>query len=96
MRAGSGIPYRLGVVSGGVAKLRWRCRRGMRELDAVLQSFVENELASLSDTDVACFERILDLPDPMLLAYLSGRNVPHDADIAHLIERIRASHRPSA
>ena len=96
MRAGSGIPYRVGVVSGDVAKLRWRCRRGMRELDAVLQSFVESELAGLSDTDVACFERILDLPDPVLLAYFSGRSVPPDADIARLIERIRASHRPSA
>ncbi|HEX5048015.1 MAG TPA: succinate dehydrogenase assembly factor 2 [Gammaproteobacteria bacterium] len=77
-------------------RLRWRCRRGMRELDAVLQSFLEAEFASLADGEMACFERILDLPDPELLGYVSGRSVPADADIASLVDRIRRSHRPRA
>ena len=68
----------------------------MRELDAVLQSFVENEVATLPAPELARFEQILDLPDPELLAYLTGRSVPHDPDIGRLIERIRASHRPRA
>jgi len=79
-----------------VDKLRWRCRRGMRELDAVLQSFVDVQLAGLGEAEIACFERILELPDPELLAYLSGRSVPADAEIAALIDRIRRSHRPQA
>jgi len=68
----------------------------MRELDAVLRSFVDSGLATLDDADLARFERILDLPDPELLAYLTGRSVPADLDIARLIERVRASHRPHA
>jgi antitoxin CptB len=68
----------------------------MRELDAVLQSFVESEVAALPEAELACFEQILDLPDPELLAYLTGRSVPQDPDIGRLIERIRASHRPRA
>lgn len=84
------------VVRPSVGRLRWRCRRGMRELDAVLQSFLDTSFASLSDAEIACFERILELTDPELLAYLSGRSVPADAEIAALIDRIRSSHRPQA
>ena len=77
-----------------VARLRWRCKRGMRELDVVLKSFVESGLGTLDGDDLARFERILDLPDPDLFAYLTGRSAPADLDIARLIERVSASHRP--
>jgi antitoxin CptB len=83
-------------MSADLAKLRWRARRGMRELDAVLQSFVENVVATLSPSELACFEQILELPDPELLAYLTGRSAPQDPAIDRLIERIRASHRPQS
>ena len=76
-----------------IAKLRWRCRRGMRELDAVLQSFLASASA-LEEKDLSRFEAILDLPDPELFAYLTGRSVPQDPATAFLIERIRASHQP--
>jgi antitoxin CptB len=68
----------------------------MRELDALLQSFVDRELPSLGDADVARFERILELPDPVLHAYLTGRSEPDDPEVRRLIERLKASHRPSA
>ena len=58
------------------ARLRWRCRRGMRELDAA---------------DKSRFAAILDLPDPELYGYLAGRSEPPDESIAALIERIRTS-----
>ena len=83
-------------MTADVARLRWRCRRGMRELDAVLESFVESSLAQLGAADIASFERILDLPDPELFAYVTGRSAPADVDIARLIEQIRSSHRPAS
>jgi antitoxin CptB len=79
-----------------VARLRWRCRRGMHELDGVLESFARAGLATLDAADFARFERILDLPDPELVAYLTGRSAPADPDIARLVERIRSSHRPAS
>jgi antitoxin CptB len=82
-------------MSADIAKLRWRARRGMRELDAVLQSFVQSVAATLAPAELAHFEQILDLPDPELLAYLTGRSAPADPATARLIERIRASHRPA-
>ena len=79
-----------------VARLKWRCRRGMRELDAVLTAFVDAEGDRLGDADIVCFEAILELPDPTLHAYLLGRSAPEDAATAALIDRIRTNHRPHA
>ena len=78
-----------------IERLRWRCRRGMRELDAVLQSFLRAEGAGLGEHDLALFERILEMPDPELFAYVTARNAPADPEIAKLVERIRSSHRPA-
>lgn len=65
----------------------------MRELDSLLQNFVEDSLPSLTEAEIAGFEAILDLPDPTLHAYLVGRSVPPDSLTAGLIDRIRVSHR---
>jgi antitoxin CptB len=82
--------------SAELARLRWRCRRGMHELDGVLESFARTALTTLDAADFARFEWILDLPDPDLVAYLLGRSVPADPNIARLVERIRSSHRPAS
>jgi antitoxin CptB len=73
-----------------IAKLKWRCRRGMRELDALLLTFVEHAAKSLSTAELARFEEILELPDPVLHAYLLRRSAPPDAATEALLERIRA------
>ena len=74
-----------------VARLRWRCRRGMRELDALLIGFVDRCGAGFTDAEMAAFEGVLELPDPVLHSYLLGRSAPPDTVTAELIERIRAS-----
>jgi antitoxin CptB len=71
-----------------LARLRWRSRRGMRELDAVLHAFLDAN--TMSEAEIECFEAILELPDPTLHAYLLGRSAPTDEPTATLIERIRA------
>ena len=68
----------------------------MRELDALLLAFIDANGARLGDAEIACFEAILELPDPTLHAYLLGRNAPADAATTELIERIRASLDPEA
>lgn len=72
------------------ARLRWRCRRGMRELDALLLTFFDRSAARMADEEIAAFERVLELPDPVLHSYLLGRSAPEDAAIAKLVDRIRA------
>jgi antitoxin CptB len=66
----------------------------MRELDAVLQAFLQNSFPSLSEDDKSRFALILDLPDPELYAYLAGREAPSDGNFAALISRIRTSLHP--
>jgi antitoxin CptB len=47
-------------------------RRGLREMDIALGTFADARLAGLSEDEVAEFERWLELPDPDILAWLTG------------------------
>ncbi len=73
----------------GPNRLRWRCRRGRRELDRLLSGFLEQQYATLEEAEIRHFEAILELPDPELYRYLLGRAIPVDPHLAALIERIR-------
>lgn len=44
-------------------RMRWRCRRGMLELDIVLQRFVDNHYDQLNEHQLELFEVLLSLPD---------------------------------
>ena len=78
------------------ARLRWRSRRGMRELDAVLLAFLDANASRLTSAEIDCFEAILEFPDPTLHAYLLGRSAPADQPTAALLERMRSSVVPDA
>lgn len=56
-----------------VRRLSWRCRRGLLELDIVLQHFSEHYLAGLSLQELAMFDELLDLPDNEFLDVVTGR-----------------------
>ena len=72
-------------------RLRWRCRRGMRELDLLLIRFVDEVFETLPADDQRRFSGLLALPDPDLHAYLVGRHPPQDPDLERLLGRIRAA-----
>ena len=69
-----------------MARLRWRCRRGMRELDVVLQRYLEQCYPGADAAEQRAFERLLELQDPQLLAYLMRQDIP-DPELAHVIAR---------
>ena len=62
----------------------------MRELDALLVDFFDRSAARMTDEEMTAFEAVLELPDPVLHAYLLGRDEPADTASAQIIERIRA------
>jgi antitoxin CptB len=72
-----------------VARLRWRCRRGMKELDLVLLRYLEQDYPLASAADRDAFARILELQDPDLFGYLVGRDSPAEASLRHVVARIR-------
>ncbi len=58
----------------------WRCRRGMKELDLILERYARGEYPTATPQRRRAFERLLDLPDPLLLDLLiaSGRAAAPD------------------
>jgi len=73
---------------GEIGKLRWRCRRGMKELDVLLSRYVDEEYRDAAPEHKHAFRQLLDSPDPLLYAYFLGRESPPDAVLSSLIERI--------
>ena len=71
-------------------RLRWRCRRGMKELDVLLERFARTHLASAPLVERRALEELLALPDPDLARYLLGAEVPRQVAVAQLVARIRA------
>ena len=47
-------------------RLRWRCRRGMRELDQLLTGYLDSRYTIANETEKAAFRGLLELPDPEL------------------------------
>ncbi|MGC4027622.1 MAG: succinate dehydrogenase assembly factor 2 [Steroidobacteraceae bacterium] len=71
-------------------RLAWRCRRGMKELDLLLGGWLERHWMQAAPEEKAAFEHFLDLPDPLIAAYLLGRDVPEEPDLRSLVDRLRA------
>ncbi len=69
-------------------KLLWRCRRGMKELDVVLERYARAHLERASEAERQVFARLLDLPDPELAEYFLGHATPDDPDLARLTRAI--------
>lgn len=55
-----------------LSRIRWLCRRGMKELDVLLERFCQRELESLDEAELTDFESLLDLEDPDLYEVLIG------------------------
>ncbi|NLG75611.1 MAG: succinate dehydrogenase assembly factor 2 [Xanthomonadaceae bacterium] len=69
-------------------KLRWRCRRGMKELDVVLERYLEQRYACAPIAEQQAFEALLDLPDPQLFAYVMRREEPTDSGWVDVINKL--------
>jgi antitoxin CptB len=73
------------------ARLYWQCRRGMLELDLVLQSFLDQRYDQADADERRAFEALLNYPDPLLLEYVMGHMMPADPAIAHVVARLRGT-----
>lgn len=74
-------------------QLLWRCRRGMKELDVLLERFARERYEDSPEAQKRAFAQLLELPDPELAQYLLGHVVPADPTLAELKRRILASDR---
>lgn len=76
------------------SRIRWLCRRGMKELDVLLERYMATAYDDLSESDSAAFEALLQSEDPQLYGLLMQRNEPANPAQARVLEGIRACVRP--
>lgn len=72
-------------------KIKWKCRRGMLELDILLEQFYEKHFQTLTAKEKKSFNRLLDEADPLLYCWLLGYEVPFDPQLQHLVKKILIS-----
>lgn len=71
-----------------IGKIRWKCRRGMLELDIILENFYEQQFQMLTDEEKILFSQLLDEPDPLLYNWLLRHNIVHDSKFDIILGRI--------
>jgi len=76
------------VSDAALKRMRWRCRRGMRELDVLLVAHLDAAGAGMSEREQQHFERLLDASDMDLYVWFTGRGQPDDTELAALVARI--------
>ena len=72
-------------------RLRWRSRRGLLELDIVLQRFWAGAGSDLGEGDLPALARLLALPDNDLLDLVMGRASCPDPSVEPLLQRLMAA-----
>ena len=75
--------------------LRWRCRRGMKELEVILIRYLEQNYILASVAEQQAFVTLLELPDIEIYAYLVGQQFPVEREQLALVATIRKLHWPS-
>ena len=70
-------------------RLRWRCRRGLLELDVVLKNFLDQGYAFLTPAEQEAFDKLLAVPDNILWAYVQGSENPPEKELRQIVSKIR-------
>ena len=75
------------------ARVKWACRRGMLELDVILDPFFEECFDTLSDTEKQDFIEFLKCDDPDLFAWLMGHGASEDPRMKAMTDTIVSHNR---
>lgn len=75
-----------------MGQLRWRCRRGMRELDVLLETFLKTRYEALSLQQKLDFQELLTIQDPDFFKFLTKKMVPEEQRFVDLIEELLKTH----
>ena len=72
-------------------RLLWSCRRGMLELDILLNDFISKQYETLELQDHLALDTLLDYPDAVLFDLLMGKSITANQEIADVIKKIRSN-----
>jgi antitoxin CptB len=69
-------------------RLRWACRRGIRELDVLLTRYVDEKFRAAPAAEQEAFRRLLEAQNPVIYAYCLGQEEPSSPEMRALLLRI--------
>lgn len=75
------------------AKIIWQCRRGMLELDLILNRFVSEQWDHLTTEQISAFEQLLTCSDPDIYVWLMGNEMPLEQELIEIVAFIRRQYR---
>lgn len=70
-------------------RIRWHCRRGLLELDLVLNQFLDSRFDQLTTEQKNALTRLLELPDNDLWDLVIGRAETGDVACAEIVRMLR-------
>ena len=73
------------------SRILWRCRRGIKEMDIVLQDFIKDSYDELNNENKSAFSKLLDEQDLDILNWILGKDKPEDTELIEIIKKIRSS-----
>ncbi len=71
-----------------IRQMQWRSRRGMLELDVLLEPFTRDSLPGLNAEDQRLYVRLLACEDPDLFSWFMGDGRPEDAGLAKMVDLV--------
>jgi antitoxin CptB len=87
--AGSPNPRSTILDPVSLERVRWRCRRGLLELDIVLGRFIEQRYPAMNNEQRFVFDELLDMPDTELWDVITGKKEPTHAHHRVVLEWLK-------
>ena len=72
-------------------RARWRCRRGLLELDIVLLRFMDKYYTQLNEVELQQFEELLSLPDNELWDLIAEKKKIKDDEVQYVLRLLQLS-----
>lgn len=72
-----------------MSRLRWACRRGMKELDVAMTAYLEKFYQKADADEQAAFLRLIDTQDPELMNMVMGKINAPDEQMERVLQTIR-------
>jgi antitoxin CptB len=72
-------------------RARWRCRRGLLELDIVLLRFMDKYYTQLNEVELQQFEELLSLSDNELWDLIAEKKKIEDDEVQYVLRLLQLS-----
>jgi|TARA_B110000438_G_scaffold300700_2_gene353717 antitoxin CptB len=74
-----------------LSRIKWRCRRGTKELDYLLLSYFDKYYSAASEGEKQTFQKILSEQDPTIIDYFANPQGISDTSVYQVIRIILGS-----